>query len=320
MKKFSIGASFAILAVVAFGLVFRNDIHDYLKLRNYTPSKAIVELADATTMQSDARRLFYVNHPVIADSEEFNSTCRENEHSIVLGCYLTGQRGIYLLHVTDERLAGIQEVTAAHELLHAAYERLSIRERNRVDVLLADVFASITDTRVKETIELYRRQDPAIVPNELHSILGTEVRVLSAELETYYARYFKDRQRIVSFAEAYEQAFIERRNIIRQYDAELTSLKQRIDALSLQLSTDETQLRALRQEMEGYRSAHQIERYNELVPIFNGRVAAYNTEVDELSALVARYNDTVQKRNGVAAEEAELVDAIDSRDVVPKQQ
>lgn len=308
-----------LLLVITGGILFRQDISDALRLRGYTPPVEVVALADNTAMLPGARRLFYVNHPEITDSETFNEHCRENEQTIVLGCYISGQYRIYLLDIKDERLRGIKEVTAAHELLHAAYDRLNGGERERINQLLDTAFNQITDSRIRETVALYRRQDPTIVPNELHSILGTEVRGLPEELEEYYRRYFSDRSKIISFSEQYEQAFTERRNAVRAYDAQLAALKTQIDSLSKQLTITNTELQAQRSEMNQHRANGRTDTYNELVPVYNAKVNQYNADVDHLGGLITEFNDIVQKRNAVAAEEAELVKAIDSRDIVPEQ-
>jgi len=317
LKRYGIG-SLAVIVILIVGFLFRYDIHDWIKLRGYSPEPSVVALADATTMRPDSRRLFYVNRPVIADRETFNDVCRENEYSIVLGCYLPGQRGIYLLDVTDERLKGIKEVTAVHELLHAVYERLSTSERRRVDSLLQIAFEDTTDTRIRETIELYRKQDPSIVTNEMHSIFGSEVRSLSPELEAHYSKYFLDRLAIVRLAEQYEQAFTERRNQIRQLDAELTALKGDIDSGSAELNQKDSELKSLRAQMNTYQSEGNNEAYNELVPVYNANVTSFNALIDEVRALIVRYNAVVQQRNEIASEEAELVQAIDSREVLPE--
>src|SRR6185295_11567695 len=102
-------------------------------------------------MTPDTRRLFYVYHPVLEDKQAFNSHCTDSEKTIVLGCYIS-RTGIYLYDVTDSRLNGVEQVTAAHETLHAAYERLSSSERKRVDGLTAQAFAQVTDQRIKDTI------------------------------------------------------------------------------------------------------------------------------------------------------------------------
>lgn len=306
-------------AALVGALFFRQAVEDWWRLRNYQPSAGIISLADDTTMLDSARRLFYVQHPQLAGKTTFNGYCRNNEQTIVLGCYIQRQ-GIYLLDVTDERLAGVEEVTAAHELLHAAYDRLSRSERQRIDSLLASTYDSLNNERLRQTIELYRQQDASIVPNELHSILATEVRGLPAGLEAYYRRYFSDRSAIVTLSEQYEQAFIERRNAIRDYDNQLAALKARIEALQKRLESEETALTAQREQMNAYRASGQTAAYNAQVPGYNQKVNVYNSGVEELEGLVASYNDIVQKRNAVATEEAELVEAIDSREAVPSQQ
>lgn len=308
----------AVISVFAItGFIFRYDIHDWIKLRGYTPSQDIVALADDTSMLPYSRRLFYVNRPEIADKETFNTHCRHNEYSIVLGCYIPGQQGIYLLNVTDERLDGIKEVTAAHEMLHAAYERLDSGERARVDALIQAAYDNITDTRILDTIELYRKQDPSIVPNEMHSILGTEVRNLPVELEDYYRKYFSDRSKIVRLAEQYEQAFTERRNKVRELDAELKVLKTNIDAASQEVTEEDARLKTMRNQMNAYRSSGQNDAYNELVPQYNSQVSRFNAQIDDLSAQIVRYNALVQERNDIVSEEAELIQAIDSREILP---
>ena len=200
MNRFRNLVSWAFLILIVGGGIFAltnfQAITDYFRLRGYDPPKRIVQLADETTMQDDTRRIFYINHPKLSDKVEFNDECRTTEQSIILGCYVDN-RGIFLLDVKEPKLEGVVEVTAAHEALHAQYERLSSSERKKVDRMTAAAFNDVTSERVKKTVENYRDKDPSIVPNELDSILATEVRDLSPELEEYYSQYFKDRMTIV---------------------------------------------------------------------------------------------------------------------------
>jgi len=313
------GAIFVVLGLLVYGFIFHQDIQDWYKLRGYVPPTEIADLATDTTMNTQSRQLFYVNKPQIAERDKFNQYCREDEQSIVLGCYLPGENGIYLLNVTDQRLAGIKQVTAAHEFLHAAYERLSDKEKQKLDPLLEDTFNKLSDSRIKENIELYRKQDPSVVDNELHSILGTEVRNLPPELEEYYKRYFTNRLKTVSYSEQYEQAFVDRKNAVRTYDEQLASLKSDIDSLSGQLNQTSTDLQSTRQQMNQLKTSNEIDQYNVLVPSYNSRVNSFNEQVDELSSKVTKYNDLVQERNNVASEETQLIQAMDSRQVVPQQ-
>src|SRR5687767_5613101 len=90
--------SLAILAVPAVAWMQRDAIFDAWRLRNYSAPAEVVRLADATTMTSDSRRLFYVYHPALADKSTFNGVCTDSEQTIVLGCYVQ-HRGIYLYNV-----------------------------------------------------------------------------------------------------------------------------------------------------------------------------------------------------------------------------
>jgi hypothetical protein len=316
MEKSSSRASLLLSAIfllaVLTGLWQRQAIYDWVRLRNYLPPQQIVALADATTMNASGRHIFYVYHPSLDDKSAFNEHCTNTESSIVLGCYVQNQ-GIYIFDVNDPRLNGIEEVTAAHEMLHAAYDRLSGKERERIDALTAQAFSSLSDQRLNDTVERYRERDATVVPNELHSILGTEVRNLPPELEDYYKRYFDDRSKVVALSEQYQQAFTERQNKIDEYDAQLKSLQQQIDQIQASLDKQEDELEAERRRLDGLKSRNQIEAYNASVPGFNEVVRRYNADVAKARNLIDQYNQIVAARNSLAIEENELIKAIDSR-------
>ncbi len=108
---------------VAIGAITKRDaIYDWWRLHDYAPPAAAVQFADDTTMTAKARTLFYINHPKLEQSVAFNGECPNNsEKAIVLGCYHPNQNGIFLFMVNDKTLSGVEQVTAAHEMLHAAY-------------------------------------------------------------------------------------------------------------------------------------------------------------------------------------------------------
>lgn len=310
-------------AVLFFGLltawVQRNAIFDAWRLRSYSPPAAVSHIADTTTMTDSSRRLFYVYRPDIMDDKTaFNARCTSSEQTIVLGCYIQ-RDGIYLYNVSDQRLNGVIEVTAAHELLHAEYDRLSRSERARIDALTAQVASTLTDERLKQTIENYRSRDPSVVPNELHSILGTEVDNLPDELEQYYKQYFTDRKAIVHMANTYKEAFNQREQDVKSIDAQLASLKAQIDKLNSSLETQQANLRTQLQELQRLKQSGQTEEYNAGVPVYNQAVATYNADVKRQRELVQQYNNLVEQRNNLAIEENELIKAIDSRETIQTQ-
>jgi hypothetical protein len=309
ITKFGLLAVLVVLPVVGWSQ--RWNLYDSWRLRDYQPSAQIEQLATDTTMNEKAKRLFYVYHPEINDKAAFNKNCTSSERTIVLGCYVSGI-GIYVYGVTDERLTGVLQVTAAHEMLHAAYGRLSSSEKTRIDKLINEHYDTVTDMRIRDTIEDYRKNG-ADVTNELHSILGTEVRNLPTPLEDYYKRYFNNRLAIVEYSEKYEQAFTERKNKVAELDAQLTSLKQQIDDSEATLNNLSASLTSERARLEALLAAKEYEAYNAGVAGYNAKVNSYNAQVRRVRTLIDQYNSLVVQRNAIAVEEGELVKAIDSR-------
>jgi hypothetical protein len=307
---FVVGVALLASPIVAYAE--RQNIYDTWRLHGYAAPADVSKLANQTSMTDYSRKLFYVMHPELEDKNTFNSHCRNNEQTIVLGCHVS-RTGIFLLKVDDARLDGVEQVTAAHEMLHEAHERLSPSEQQQIDRLVTDTASKLNDERLNKTIALYKQQDPSSVPNELHSILGTEYRNLPPELENYYARYFKDRQAVVTYSEQYEDVFEQRRNAVIQYDAQLASLRNQIDSLQASLSEQQTALNSKRAELDSLSRQHKTEEYNAQVPTFNQQVQAYNSGIEQLKGLVTNFNKIVADRNAIASEEAQLVEAIDSR-------
>lgn len=303
---------FGILAGGVASVVYRQDIADWYTLRSYLPPAKIEAIADSARFTDPSTRLFYVHAPELLDKDNFLGKCSNDEETIVLGCYKTNDK-IYILDVEDARLEGVEEVTAAHEMLHAAYDRLSASERSRIDALTASVFQNTTNERLRRTIESYRQRDPSVVPNELHSILPTEIRELPQELEEYYQQYFTDRTVVVTLAEAYAAEFTSRESTILEFDTQLNQLKPLID--QNQASVDQLQSALNFEQKQLEQLIDSPEEYNNAVPSYNAKVREYNTLIATLKQQINQYNIIVAERNKIALEEKELVEAIDTRDV-----
>lgn len=301
-----------LLSGILIGVLHWQSIFDWWRLRNYQPPARISALAQNTTMTDKARRLFYVYRPSLADKSTFAQHCQSYEQSIVLGCY-SQINGIYIYDVPDERLKGVHEVTAAHEMLHAAYDRLSTKEKHRIDALTAQAFANVNNERIKNAVDSYRQRSSDIVPNELHSIMATEVLTLPPELETYYQQYFKDRSHVVNYSETYEAVFSERKQKVADFDARLVDLRAEIDAAEKALTSQEAALNQERSRIDGLLAANQYSQYNAAVGPFNKKVQTYNALISSTESKIDQYNMLVQERNAIAVEEQDLMQALDSR-------
>lgn len=309
----------AALGLVAFN---RHNILDWWKLEHYQPSAAVATLAGQDTMTGYSRKIFYVNHPQIDAKSTFSKSCPDNggEQTIVLGCYRAGENGIFLLNVNDPRLSGVLQVTAAHEMLHGAYERLSSSDRKKVDAMLIDYYNhDLHDQRILNTIAAYKKSEPNDVVNEMHSVFGTEVAHLPAGLEQYYKRYFTDRSRIAGYAAQYQAQFTSRTTLISQYDSQLAQLKTQINSDKSDLQSKQADITSLQSKLNSQKSSGDISDYNAGVPVYNDLVNRYNAEVQNVKDLISQYNQLVSARNAVALEEDQLVQNL-SADSVPIRQ
>ena len=290
-------------------------LYDWYRLRGYTPPPSISTLANQDTMTAYGKHLFYVNHPqLLGDVATFRQDCPESEQTIVLGCYHPNEDGIYVYNVQDAQLQGVQQVTAAHEMLHGAYDRLSAKDRNYIDGLLNDFYNNDEhDQRIIDEINLYKKTEPNSVTNEMHSVFGTEVSNLPAPLEAYYQKYFSNRGAVTAFADGYQGEFTGRMNQINADDAQLASLKSQISAQEQSLTDQLNQINTDKARLDSLRSSGQIDAYNSGVTSFNNEVDAYNSGVARLQSDIASYNSLVASRNAIAGELRSLDTAIDTR-------
>jgi predicted nucleic acid-binding Zn-ribbon protein len=305
-----------------------------------TPPAPIAQLAQASAMTPAAARLFYRQQPTIESKETFLAQCKVPDKSIMLGCFI--RRGpvgkIVIQAVTDPRLKGTMEVTAAHEMLHAAYEKLNQRERDDLGKRLHKAIARVTDARLKSVLKDYRAKDLNLYHNELHSHLGTELAQLGdAVLDKHYQRYFTDRQRLVALAERSgavikqldDQADALKPQIV-QLENELTQLEAQITRSETDLKASQEDLRQLEAELQtaNIRAETAIQQSsseanalaaqsNRLTDQFNRRVDQHNdlvrlqgNRIDNFKAEAQNYKQLINKYNKVARESRNILESL----------
>ena len=240
----------SLVLLLGAGWLFLNRMYvvDQMAVWRYTPTLEISQMASRSSMNDNGRFLFYASTPSVQDRNEFNQFCRKIvEKSAVLGCYTSGQ--IYIYNISDPRLDGIKDVTAAHEMLHAAYDRLSPNEKSEVDAMIETAAAQVDSESLKRKLELYDTTEPTQRLNELHSMLGTEIKSLPPDLETYYARYFTNRLTLVSLSERYEQVFGELEKQQKQLVSELNAL---VDDINESSASYTSQFASLQDAIESF--------------------------------------------------------------------
>jgi cell division septum initiation protein DivIVA len=248
----SIFLTIALFAGACWVLLNRQYVIDQATVWQYQPSAEIEQLVRNTSMSETGKFYFYASTPhLYADKDAFNSSCpRQEESSAILGCYAA--RVIYIYDVPDERLQSVPEVTAAHEMLHAAYDRLGNQEKQRINTLLDSEYKKLLDSEnegLKERMQYYARTEPGERDNELHSIIGTEVQDISEELEMYYSKYFSDRQVVIGLHDLYNSRFAELRDNSEALKTELEKLSTQIKSMSDQYNAD---ISALNKDIEAF--------------------------------------------------------------------
>jgi hypothetical protein len=300
------------IAVAIMGIRFEQDLEDWRKLMAYQPPVEIARLATTTTMTDTARRLFYVNQPTIETQKSSLNLCPHSEQTIVLGCYVP-RKGIFLQAVTDPRLNGVMEVTAGHEMLHAAYQRMSLFEQTQLNQKLEAVLSQLENPRILKLVETYRSQDTRSVDNELHSILGTEVGNLSPELEAHYRKYFTNRAAVVAFSERYEGIFTTLKDKTKRLGQQLQTRKSALAQFSAQVKQEEKAIGSEQSELKAAIVANPQSDYSFRISTFNEHVRTYNRSFERLKEQTNTYNQLVTEYNATTLEHQSLVESLENK-------
>jgi hypothetical protein len=313
-QKLLIGSLTSIIPIgLAAGVVTQaENIQETIKLSKYQPPAEVAKLATETRMSEAGRKIFYLNTPIIEEKKSGLNLCKKagaKEKTVILGCYVSN-RGIFIQKVTDQRLHGIMQVTAAHEMLHSAYYRLSDSEQQQVDAELSRVFAQSKNDRLKKLIAIYRQQDPTVVNNELHSILGTEVADVGDFLENYYKRYFTDRSVVVAYAQKYENTFTKILRQEEEIERQMSAMKPELNRLEASTKQQNNAIVLKRSELNRLQASNNIAAYNSQVAGFNRMVDTYNQQVSTLKQKVNAYNKLVKTYNALSSEEKSLHESL----------
>ncbi|MCW4386682.1 hypothetical protein OH146_12950 [Salinibacterium sp. SYSU T00001] len=209
-------------------------IIDQVTVWQYEPDAVIAAHVERLQLSDHGRFLYYASQPVVSSGDAFTDQCPidHNEQEFgVLGCYVHSDKTIHLFDVTDPRLDGAEEVVAAHEMLHAAWDRMGDGERERLTTLLeAEFEVLVDDPEFAKRMDFYARHSPGQRANELHSIIGTEVANLSAELEEYYSQYFVDRAIVTNLHASSYAVFVELQEQADAIVSQLEALKASVEA------------------------------------------------------------------------------------------
>lgn len=305
------------LVVLAVGLYFnQNLVRDTISASLFKPSQSIEKVNQKIGLTTTGQRFFYASKPELSTADEFNAKCRDIEKtSVVLGCY--DGNTITLYDINNQELEGIEEVTAAHEMLHAAYDRLDKKSKLQLDKTLEEFGDELqSDPRFAERISVYNNLSQAQRTNELHSILGTEVDKLNQELESHYSQYFKDRKTIVGLYKNYSGVFNKLRNdaeeLAANLDRQAANINNQTSSYKIAVSVLNRDTTDFNKQASKASFGTQVE-FNEARQALLARSSALDSQLIYINKLIDKYNQDRKQLDGVADHLTTLNNSIDSR-------
>lgn len=309
--------AFILILVVGGGLFAWNnkwEIHDRWTSKSYHATEDSSEVLVNLNLTSHGELVYKASRTEVDDKTNFKTRCPVDryEEASVLGCY--SARRIYVLKVDEPKLTGVEEVTAAHELLHAQFERMSLSEKAKVESLLSSWRPSVQDEETNKLVEAYRKNlgEGEDLNNEIFAIYGTQLEVVSPELESIYEEYFKDRTSIVEKYKQYSSEFTELEDKVNSYDAQLAKLKSEKDDLEREITELGNELSLQKQDLENLKNGDSAEQYQTAAVSYNAQVGIYNKKVLRIRAVVDEYNSLVEQRNSQALAAKSLSDKLNA--------
>lgn len=309
--------SLAIFLISLWVIINKQYIIDEYNVFQYKPTPEAQLISDKTTFTDKGKFYFYASKPSVEAAADFNNNCRRLEsNNAILGCYTNMQ--IYVYNVENKQLDGIQEVTAAHETLHAIWDRMSEKDKASVGAMLDEAYSKINDPDLSSRMEYYARNEPGERLNELHSILGTEYPNLGTNLESYYKKYFTDRSKIVAFHKNYQSVFDNLKTQSESLYSDLQTKKADIDASIAKYNSDisalQTDYNALQASLSSVdrTSAYQVNQYNSKVQALRTRANSLDVSRAQILAAQDVYNKEVVQYNQLVVASNDLVKSIDS--------
>lgn len=310
----SFSVSVVLILITTWLVLNRQYVIDQINVWNYKPSDAIKQIEARSGLADKGLFYLYASNPQVDGAADFNVNCGKREaRSAILGCY--SNRNIYVYDVQNDQLDGIEEVTTAHETLHAAWERMSDADKKTVSALLEAQYASMNDAKLKERMDYYDRTEPGERDNELHSIIGTEVASISPALEEYYSHYFDDRSKVTALYASYDAVFTKLADESDALYAQLGVLSTEIDTLKaayqLEASTLSNDIATFNQKANGGGFTSDTE-FNKQRAVLINRSKALETQRTLINAKVKLYNEDNTKYQALVIQSEALNKSIDS--------
>lgn len=235
------------LVAISLDLLNRKIPQDWVESWWYTPTAEVSEIEEALNLTWRGQMVWAAVDPTLEEAEAFNEYCDSHDADIsVLGCYAPDEDKIYIYLITDEVLKDANKSTAAHELLHAVWDRLTDDERAEVERWLQELYESDKEWFDTE-LATYESDEWT---EEMYTRAATKRKDLPAELEEHYGQYFEDRAGVVQYYENYQAP-------LNELSAELDERWAELEELDVSIEDERAEYLAM---LEDYNT--RVEQFN----------------------------------------------------------
>ena len=291
-------------------------IKDYVLAYGYRESADVRKSAASLNLTNYSVRLLKASNTQIFDAKQFNISCanfKAKESDRLLGCYFDDK--IYVYNITNPELENSENVTLAHELLHAGWDRMSAKQKLSLKDILDEQLTRGISPDSQKAIDVYKQKGLTgdDLMNEVHSILGTDEPNLSTELENHYKKFFEQRANIVNLSIGINKVFQDIEKQITTYQQNLDLLGKQIDDVQNKIKLSNSEYYRLTAIADSRLNAGDYSGYNAMVGPINSLVNSANSLDAEQQRLIAEFNVKVAEFNKLIEKYNLLNKNLDSR-------
>ncbi len=304
----------AILAIAGWVVLNRQYLIDLANYLQYQPTTTIASFVDKASMNGEGKFLFYSAQPKLEESADFNKSCPNYSAGsmAILGCY-DGQK-IYIYNVTNSQLDGILEETAAYEMLHAAYKRITGDDKTKLDALIEAEYAKQGDAGTAASVAYFAKYEPGERDDELFSVIATQFSTISPDLESYYSRFLMNRQVLVNLYNKYSSVFTNLSTQSTDLYNQITTLNQKIVSDKATYDQNSAQLQA---DIDTFNQDAQSgnmtqSQYNSQRASLTNRISALDSDRDAINSEITTVTNLVTQYQALALQVQQLNQSIDS--------
>ena len=221
------------------------------------------------------KTILYASSPQLKSKKAFNGVCGGDgdPDAFVAGCYYEINGNEYIdVYDSGNEATELQNayynydnskiVTLAHEMMHAAYARVSDKDKEWIEVELNKVYAN--NDELRSEISLYPSDQKY---DELYVRIATELYTIPSTLEKHYSVYFRDRQYIAKL-------YHDNKQQIKDMLAEADKILERM----------ETQRSLYQNSANYYMRRDAANEYNRLLDLYNSQIGVYRETLDQLDS------------------------------------